>query len=348
VPDEDDEDAIAFYQQDHHAALVFMRGFAGFLLLALFLLPLVTWNVIWIRVPWPRMMGTPMALDVWSRIPVLEALQRSMDASWSALPALYAGIFRIPCLAWGAEKLFFWFGVLVLATLVVWRREERPFTLVIAIPLLLPALYALIYPYTGTTSVPVVYRTFAPPAVLMMAFGFYRVPILLEGIYRRYKEGLPAAIGFRLWWTVSGIIVLLVCLTHFVVTARERGRELEQLSVVRRDLSTELNRLQMDESSLLTDVPGWVAYTRPVDVIDMGTESEPDILACLGQHGVPDPYKIQRLMDTRRPDYILRWTPESAYIENLLRGPLLYPAANSRQDADALPRLRRISWSGGI
>ncbi|NCC51995.1 MAG: hypothetical protein EOM20_12375 [Spartobacteria bacterium] len=333
--------------QDNCATLVFLRGIAGFLMLALFLLPMVTWNSIWIKVPWPRMMGAPLAMDIWARVSIAEAFRRSTEITMQALPALYGMMLHIPALGWGIERVFFWFGILVLVALSVWRHEERPFTVVLAIPLLLPLLYALIYPYTGKASVTILFHTFAPQAVLMMAFGIFRLPILVEGVYRKYKEGLPAAYGFRIWWCVTGSILMLICFAHFWVYTTRQNVALLAMSEKRAALKQALDAHDPTGRSLATDAPGWLTYTYDLNtILDFSDEAAPDVLACLGPKGGLDPYKFKQLIDQVQPDYLLRWTKETAYVESLVKGMVVYPVPAPREEADALPTLVEITYFG--
>jgi hypothetical protein len=58
------------------------------------------------------------------------------------------------------------------------------------------------------------FAAMGPLFIITAAFGIFRIPFLVEALYRKWKEGLPAAPGFNVWWAVMGSLLILVSLVR--------------------------------------------------------------------------------------------------------------------------------------
>ncbi|MBN1268487.1 MAG: hypothetical protein JXB04_02785 [Kiritimatiellae bacterium] len=327
------------------ASYVVLRSIIGWLIIALCLLPLMTWNAVLLRVPWPRMLDTPLALDAWSGGSA-QAFNGSLALTRDAVPRMYAALHQIPFLGWGLGRVLFWLGVVVLVGLAVRRGEERAFTLTAAIPLVLPPLYAVIYPYVGDGAAPMVYGAYAPLAAMMAAFGVFRLPFLIEAAYRKWKEGLPSAFGFQAWWIVVGSLVLLLGLVR---SCRQSDRETEALARVvatRAAVRQSIEQNGLDEALFASDRPGWLSFVQRVEVLDLSGEGSADVLMCLDASGRLDRERLRKLLRERRPGALLIWNDQNLFVESLVSGHLLYSPGG---EAPAhMPRLTAVTWAFGF
>ena len=191
-------------------AFVVTRGLTGAFLLALCMFPLLAWNFSVIQVPWPQVVGAPFVMDTWLSAGPVEAIRSYLSLAGGAFPVAFSKLYATPFLSGPFERIVVWFGVLFITGLAIWRPEERPYTLVLFLLLLTPACYALVYPYLGWQASAPLFSALAPLCIIAASFGIFRIPFLIESLYRKWKQGLPAPSGFSAWWIAMGSILLLV------------------------------------------------------------------------------------------------------------------------------------------
>jgi hypothetical protein len=324
---------------------VFLRGIIGFFVIALCCLPLMIWNAMVLHIPWPRPVGAPMALDAWRQLSFLEALRLNFGVALHQLPDLYLGLFRIPFLDSIVMIIIFVFGLLVLGVLAVWRQEERPFTLFILIPLLFPPLFVLAIPYTGNRSVMLMMEGFQPVVVLIATFGLFRVPFLIEGLYRKYRKGLPSAYGFNVWWIVTGTLFFVVCLFHMGVQARSDIRLLKTRTKQREKVVELYREYPAMRGTMLTDQPGWIAACTDLSVLDLNGDASPQILMCLQSNGRYDYRMLRRYLQDQQVKTLLFWSNSDVVDRANLPVRKIYPPAESEQ---AGPSVWLVTWSGAL
>ncbi len=313
------------------------RSITGLLLQALVVFPLLAWNVQVIQVPWPQIIGAPFSMDYWVSASAGGALGHYVSLFSRGVPEAYARLYAIPFLSGVFEKALTWFGVLFIAVLSVWREEERPYTVALAGLLLFPLFFALLYPYVGWDGAGILFSVMGPLCVLCASFGIFRIPFLIENLYRKWKEGIPAATGFSIWWIVMGSILLVVCLARSTVALKERKALLRERAAARQVVDDAIRQGQLDGRLYVTDRPGWLAFAHKARLVDLSGEGTPGVLACLDEQGGLDPADLGVFLAERKPDSLVLWEARNQFVETLV------PCDSSAGEGES-PRLCRITW----
>ena len=315
-------------------AFVVTRGLTGIFIIALCLFPLVAWNLDVIQVPWPQVVGAPFVMDNWVAEGPVVAIGSYCSSVRDAIPSAFSLLYSTPFLSGPFERIIVWFGVLFITGLAVWRPEERPYTVVLFLLLLMPVFYALMYPSLGWRAAVPVFSAMSPLCVIAAAFGIFRVPFLIEGLYRKWKEGLPAASGFSAWWIAMGSILLLVCVIRTVSLFNSRNAALAARLESRAAVSSAINSGAIKGKWVVTDLPGWITYAHRPRVVDLTGEFSPQVLACLDGKGGLDAAELGAYLAGEKPDSMVLWTPESEPISSLV------PCEPIAQDVEG----RRPEW----
>jgi hypothetical protein len=301
-----------------NTAFVVTRGLTGALLLALCLFPLLAWNFSVIQVPWPQVVGAPFVMDTWLSAGPAEAIRSYFSLAGGAVPVAFSKLYATPFLSGPFERIIVWFGVLFITGLAIWRPEERPYTLLLFLLLLMPLCYALVYPYLGWRAAAPVFGVLTPLCVIAASFGIFRIPFLIENLYRKWKQGLPAPSGFSVWWIVMGSILLLVCLIRNGSQLNNRNAMLAGELDSRAAVSAAIKSGAIPGKWIVTDQPGWLAYAHRVRVVDLTGEFTPQVLACLDDKGGLDPSDLGAYLAGEKPDSMILWTPESQTVSSLV------------------------------
>ncbi len=325
--------------------VVVTRGLTGLLMTALCIFPLLAWNFRVVQVPWPQVVGAPFTLDTWLSATPGGALAAYGSMSLGAVPSAFGRLGAVPFLAGRLEGVMTWFGACFIAGLSIWRQEERPYTIVLFLLLLLPPCLAFAYPYLGWDAAPAVFETLTPLAVITAAFGFFRVPFLVEELYRKWRSGLPSATGFRVWWVVMGSILLIVAVLRTGMSASRRTGELVELGSLRQAAGSLLESDELHQALCATDSAGWLAFTLRTPVLDVTGECTPQVLTCLDSRGQVDGPKLRELLVEQEAVSVVLWDPaRDALAEGLSCERLTAPGAAE----DQRPRVCRLSGSGAF
>ena len=303
--------SISERREDDTTAFLILRSITGWLILALFLFPLMAWNLRVVRVPWPQAVGAPMTADAWADAGGGEMFGRYAGLALSGMKGAFGFMHHTPFLSGAFERILTWFGALFIVGLSIGRKDERPFSIVCLLMLLLPVFYGLAYPFSGWAPAPELFSTLGPLWVITAAFGIFRVPFLVEALYRKWKEGLPAATGFNIWWTVMGSLLVLVCLFRTSHALQDRMKRIIGEKAVRQAVAAAVRSLPASGQPVVTDVPGWLAYAEQLRVIDLSGESTPEVLACLDRGGKLSADELRGLLDELRPGAAVVWNEEN-------------------------------------
>lgn len=306
-------------------AAAMVKGLTGLLLLAVLLLPLFAWNLHWLGVAWPQAAGAPMTLNAWADRPLGEAAGRQIVLSLRMLPSLFGSASGVPLLQGFVGRLFAWFGAGLLVVLTLRRGEEYPFLLVPLLLVLLPAGLALLYPYRGADSAAVVLGSLGPLFLLAAAFGIFRLPFAAENLYRKWKSGLPEATGFDIWWTAVGGLLLLWALVGMGRFAARTAVERADLVQARQFVSDVLVSGRARAGRILTDAPGWVAFTHAVPVADLGGEFTPALLPALRPDGRWGREGLEEYLLEQPADLLILWHGGQEELTGWLGGADLNP-----------------------
>lgn len=294
-------------RKDGTVGLVALRGITGSLILAMFVFPLVAWNLHVVRVPWPQAMGAPMTADALAALTPAAGFQQYRVLAAEGVRGAYRAFYATPFLMGVFERALVWFGAAFLGVLALWKKEEQAFGILPFLMIVLPALFGLVYPFAGWSPAPVVFAALSPLWIVAAAFGFFRIPFLVENLYRKWRQGLPEATGFNVWWTVMGSILIVVCLVR---TGRMVHRQMARVAAergLRERVVAAVRRLPSAGQPVVTDVPGWLAFAEQLKVVDVSGESTPEVLACLDASGSLDREKVAALLEERKPGSAVIW-----------------------------------------
>ncbi len=333
-------------ERSNGAAFVVTRALTGVFIIVLCLFPLIARNLSVLQVPWPQGVGAPFVMDRWLSDGPLEAIRSYFFSVGEGMVTAFSLLYDTPCLSGPFERILLWLGVLTVTSLAIWRPEERPFTLLLFLLLLMPLIYALIYPSLGWGAALPVYSSMTPLFVVAAAFGIFRVPFLVEGLYRKWKQGLPAAYGFNAWWMAMGSVLLLVCLIRSGFLFKERNQSLAGQLEARSAVSDAIGSGAIKGRWVVTDRPGWIAYQHRARVLDLTGEFSPQVLACLDSKGELDASELGEYLVDETPDSMVLWTPESEAISSLV--PCEPVGYDSARPAPEWPKICAISRFGAF
>lgn len=310
--------AVSFLRRSKETGPVFVitRAMTGALVILFCFFPLVAWNYQVVQVPWPQAMGAPLTVDVMASAggSMLEVYGQMVS---SGIPEAFGKLHENAFMAGGLERFVAWFGFLLIAGLGFVQAEERPYSVGLFAGVLLPLLYALVYPYLGWSGAHLVFSSLQPLCVISACFGFFRAPFLIESLYRKWKPGLPAAPGFTLWWVMMGSLLALLALGRGCARDRARNEDIRNVVGIREALAKTVQGLGAKPRLVLTDAPGWPAFALGVPVLDLTGEYSPSILATLGRKGEVDPAKLEKLLAGEKPDMAIIWRASNRFVEKL-------------------------------
>ena len=327
-------------------AFVVTRGLTGVFLLALCMFPLLAWNFSVIHVPWPQVVGAPFVMDTWLSAGPLEAVRSYLSLAGAAVPEAFTRLYETPFLSGMFERVVVWFGVVFITGLAIWRPEERPYTMILMLLLLIPPLYALLYPYLGWQAAAPVFEALSPLCVIAASFAIFRVPFLIESLYRKWKEGLPAASGFSAWWIGMGSILLLACVIRSASLMNGRNADLIRQLDSRAAVSDAIKSGAIPGKWVVTDRPGWIAYAHRSRVVDLTGEFTPQVLACLDDKGNVDVSDLGSYLAGESVDSMILWSPASEKVSTLV--PCEPVARDAARGSPEWPKICAVSSPGAF
>ncbi len=290
-----------------------LRGLNGLLILALFLLPILAWNMWVLQVPWPRLPGVPMAADLWAI--------EGAGAAWSATVILmregwaegYAqfGAYALPNVALG--RLFYGIGFLLLIIQGVRSEEERGCALLLVLtPLLAPFFFGLAYPYMGWSALPTLAQSFQPIFMAIAAYGVIRFPFVVEGLGRKWisKQWTGERV-FAGWWAVVGGILILLAVAAQVRDTRAESRLLSARMAEREWLDSVIEQQGLIRDRFISDQLGWLVWRHGVAMLDLRAEWSPDMLRHVDLQGEYDTERLSAFMEQLNPPpgVLVAWDP---------------------------------------
>ncbi len=290
---------------------VIFRGLNGFLILALFILPLLAWNQRVIGVPWPRMPEVPLALDIWATAGPLAAWQATMSAMSTGAVRVWA-LFRTQALPAGIIGPFF---AVVGMGLLIWRGvqfpRDRRYQILWILPVVCWLLSVLCYPYMGAGSGPTMAAVTAPFMLVLAAYGAMYVPLQFGRHVLRWWPRWPERRWCALWWGVVGALLLGEAVLTQARFVRQHRTALETVAAARTRVTTIVNEQGLRRDRFLTDQPGWLVWQHRLAVIDLAGDWSPSLLACLDSEGGFDPDRLGAYFSalTIPPTVAILWDP---------------------------------------
>jgi len=263
-----------------------LRGVNALLVVSLMMLPWVVWNLKQLSVPIPRMLGVPRTADIWA----LEGAAAGWRASVALLPLGWSeswSAFRQFALPESAVARLLWvIGWLALVWQSVKIREDRPYFLLALVPVLLPLLLAVLYPYLGSEGFAVVMQSVLPLMWLIIAYGWTRLPTLVETVL--VPQGVPQAklrVGAWIWWILMGVIVLLSMTASLQRAQRGERLRITNMAEAREEVAAWLAASSARSHLVITDQPGWLHGQPGVSVRDLNGRWTPELIRMVGDQG---------------------------------------------------------------
>ncbi|MFH0878641.1 MAG: hypothetical protein V2A34_02910 [Lentisphaerota bacterium] len=319
-----------------------LRGVNGLLMIVLCLTPLFAWNYAVIHIPWPQTPGAPLTMDLFAMVSPGAAFSRVSGVALAAIPAAFGQLFHSPLLESAAIRLLVLGGALLIAVLAFSHEEEKSYSLIPCLILLLPVLYAMVYPFTGWSSAPMVFSSLAPVLVMAATFFFFRLPFIIEAVYLKWKEGIPEANYFKFAWVVVGSLLLLICLWKTETGIRRNLDRLTATKMSRECVTDYIRSDRLIEALIATDQPGWLAFECHVRPLDITGRAQPEALACLDENGRMNPGKLAEWVKGKKPKALMLWDPRISVFSSLLPSEVVRLSACSPKAA-ALPGVWRIT-----
>lgn len=329
-----------FKERGEYFAEILAHAITGIVVIILCILPLLIWNYQLLKVPWPQAVGAPLTVDAMAS--GSQSAMSGLSMSFSHLLTSFGWWNQVPAMKIFLVSFFAWCGAVFILGLSFGRSEERPYTLVLFLLLLLPVLYALVYPYVGWKNAGLVFNTLGPLCVITASFGVFRIPFIAEGLYRKWKQGVPTATGFNIWWAVMGTILMLACFINNRNLLKVRTGQLQEMMSVREQVATALRVGEVKGESVLTDAPGWISYELKRPVVDLNGEGNPHILTCLGEQGRVDPSKLKAYLEEGRPDLLAIWREDDLYLAEAL--PCIKSLSLTSKDLESKIRICQLRW----
>jgi len=271
--------AIGPHRKDLSLVAVLIRGVSGVVVSAIFLAPLVSWNMRLILVPWPRYFDAPLTLDMFSG---------SSGEAFSAVISVMTGSIRQAYDMWnnslyvsgGIEK------ILGIAGLAYWTfraegEKRAPFFTMLIVLLTIPLFHAFIVPFTGWTGGVALYESLTPVWVLAVVAG-------IAAVYHLVDPALVRILPVFSNQARHTIVFLLIALTpllngffknvHVINSDKAATEAASQMAMTLKDVIIPGGHTSM---LIASDQPGRLAYDWNVSVVDLTAGLDPELLAYL-------------------------------------------------------------------
>lgn len=263
--------------------LLTTRFLIGLLLMALFLLPMLFWNVRIADIPWPAAVDAPVSFgmnEAWNigvqtwrnQIPGFIHAQYGV---WSDVSFLQHWFFRI-CFLLGAS---------VLIGAAVRRREERGYTVLVFLLFLLPPALALCRPVLGAQGARVVMQSLVPVMICLVPYGVFQLPLVLEKMQVDRKKRLPSPVGVDALWIAAASLIMVVAVFSAVGQWSKFMRTQKEVQQDRMTINQFVQAYDLAATPCISDIPGWVAWTYATDVYDLSGHASYQLLSCHNQGG---------------------------------------------------------------
>ncbi len=319
--------------------LLAFRVARGLLLIAVYLVPLVIWNLTVIQAPWARLADTSLTLGAPGGGPFLWLRESLALVRW-ALPESYRLFAATPLLAGAWALVLFAVGAVVLLVLGLAFVEERAFTLPVLAAVVLPAGCAVIYPWAGFDAAPLLYSSLAPVLGLVIAFGVFRLPFLVASAWGRWRQARPETWGINAWLITMGSIVLALCALESAACVRETWRNMADHLALRDAVARQWPAGGEAPPRCLTDAPGWLAWYFPARIMDVQGMAYPPMLKCHRRWGALDADRLMEALRAQPPELLLLTGPRPALLLEIL----VRAGARGLAPAPDAPCLVTLAW----
>lgn len=300
---------------------VLVRAITGAVVVAILLSPLLWWNTKVLGVPWPRMPGAPMTLDAWAVGAPGEAWARMQELMREAFANGYTWAHQVPFLRGWPERIAAWLGVALVLVDAVRDRARRPLTGLLAV-VLLPLVFAPVYPYVGLAYAVDVFRALQPAWIVL---AVYAVARLADGVTWLLDRGAPACPAFARRMAPLVLIGALLAFNGAARTVHElrAGRDaLREAQAGRKAAREQLTALgARPEDAVVTDRPGWLLRERIGRVLDLTGAVTPVVLAYQDPRGAWEIEGLSGYLRTQQAAWVMIWSPAEQPLADALGCP---------------------------
>lgn len=303
--------ASAPHEEKLSLPAVVFRGITGLLYMALFILPMLSWNQQVVGVPWPRLPEVPLAANIWAIEGPAAAWQATTH--WMQVGATRIWeVFRTHALPAGVMGMFF---ALVGTGLLIWRGlqgpRDRRYQILWILPIVLWLFLIPLYPYMGSGSWPIMAAVTAPFMIVLAAYGAVYVPLQFGRQMRHWLPQWPPQRVFALWWGVAGALLLAEALWAQGGFIRRHSAALRAVAAAREQVADVVHEQHLARDRFITDQPGWLVWQHRVAIIDLTGEWSPSLLAAIDLQGGFDRERLAAYFDalTVPPTAAVLWDP---------------------------------------
>ncbi|MFH0907848.1 MAG: hypothetical protein V1929_03710 [bacterium] len=331
-----------FYRQESGFAYTLLKASSGLVVIAICLAPALGWNWAFIGVPWPRMPGAPMALDMLAHGPPLQMIAH---AAGPCMSRLYGMLFSTPLLQglWARSAMVL--GTIFLVWSAIRHRDGRHYAVLPLAVAALPAALGLVVPFLGWEGSEFVLRAMSPVWAIVVVFGLRKVSFLLESLLE--KTGLAEKLRLR-----SGFIFGVLMLS-LLISAAARNRVLvRQDLMARTQCAQERNKASrifrsgaLKDGVAVTDRPGWLVFVYKMKLIDLTGEISPRVLMRLGADGNLDYKQVVEMLRNDRASTLILWGDTFADLRNRVMCIEPFPAEFQKDLPH--PFICQFKWASG-
>jgi hypothetical protein len=191
----------------HGVVFPVIRVLSSLLVVSMVLSPALAWNMQTLSVPWPRFPDAPLTLDAWAAGASPDLATASLQGSGGVVGECYRRALAVPLTAAWWPLLFLSLGLGYTVVDAVRDRQRLTGTVGLAL-LLVPLLYAGLYPYVGWNAAGPVFAALQPAWATLIALGIARSAITLcrvgKKMARRELPWLSPGWATSVLVTISG------------------------------------------------------------------------------------------------------------------------------------------------
>jgi len=311
------------------ATVLMWRWINGLWMTALFLMPLVSWNLKTIRVPWPRLPGVPLGGDSWLELGVGPALSRYMELMGQAIGYGYAELLNTTFLSNPALLIFACIGVLAQGAWLFKKNTDISTVVLSFVLVLSPVACGIVQPFTGWNGIRVVLDVVALSSVVLVALAVVRAIFEIEAWYeKRIAEEVPWSLTLKIWWGVMGGVAVLIAVVAMGADIRKQAKQVQHTEQVRELILEKIDERYADDETMVhvTDRPGWLRHALHHDVLDLSGEWSVPVLRWLDSQGRFDPDRMLSYMDEKPVGFFIIWNHRIARLAEHMPSTHFVPA----------------------
>lgn len=254
-----------------------IRVLSSLLVVGMVLSPALAWNMQTLSVPWPRFPDAPLTLDAWAAGASPDLASASLHGSGGVVGECYRRALAVPLTAAWWPLFFLSLGLGYTVVDAVRDRQRLTGTVGLAL-LLVPLLYAGLYPYVGWNAAGPVFAALQPAWAALIALGIARSAITLCRVSKQMaRRELP---WLSPGWATSVLVTILALsgVLRHLADGRSEFAAVAELQPVRAQMMESLGD-PLPGEHIASDRVGWLAFSRPSRYTDLRGRVSPVLLA---------------------------------------------------------------------